>query len=147
MNLSKYKVVALLAAGAASVAAVGAFAYYTTTGSGTGSATAGTSAAVTLHGTTSGLLYPGGPARTVTFTVDNPSPGKQRIGTITLAGVDTGVVGCDGADFTMPDVAVDQTVASGNGVAITATGQLSMADNGNQDLCKNATLALSLTSD
>ena len=80
----RQKFFVLLAAGVAVVAAVGAYAYYTTTGSGSGSATVGSSSALTLHGTTSGLLYPGGPARTVSFTVDNPSPGRQRVGTISL---------------------------------------------------------------
>ena len=142
----RQKFFVLLAAGVAVVAAVGAYAYYTTTGSGSGSATVGSSSALTLHGTTSGLLYPGGPARTVSFTVDNPSPGRQRVGTISLDSVDTGVVGCDGADFTMPDVVANQSMAGGNGVAVTATGQLSMADNGNQDPCKNASLTLHLSS-
>ena len=93
-----------------------------------------------------GLLYPGGPSRTVSFTVDNPSSGHQWVGTIKLDSVDTGVAGCSGADFTMPDVVANQNVASGSGIAITATGQLSMADNGNQDLCKNASLTLNLSS-
>ena len=35
---------------------------------------------------------------------------------------------------------------SGNGNAVPATGQLSMADNGNQDPCKNASLTLNLSS-
>ena len=46
----------------------------------------------------------------------------------------------------MPDVVANQNVAPGSGIAITATGQLSMADNGNQDPCKNASLTLNLSS-
>ena len=123
-----------------------AFAYFSTTGDGDGSATVGTDAALVLHGTTSGLLYPGGPSRTVTFTADNPSPGVQYVGTIELVSVDTGVAGCDGTDFTMPDVVANQEVNPGNGQAITATGQLSMANNGDQDECKDAVLTLNLES-
>ena len=36
-----------------------AIAYFTSTGSGTGTATVGSSSAVTLHGTVTGNLYPG----------------------------------------------------------------------------------------
>ena len=138
--------VLLAVVSAAVVAAVGGYAYFTTTGTGTGSATVGTDSGVTLHATTAGLLYPGGPSRTVSFTVDNPSNGHQWVGTIHLVTVDTGVAGCSGADFTMPDVLAGQNVAPGSGTAITATGQLSMADNGNQDACKNASLTLNLSS-
>jgi len=138
--------VLLAVVSAAVVAAVGGYAYFSTTGTGTGSATVGTDSGVTLHATTAGLLYPGGPSRTVSFTVDNPSNGHQWVGTIHLVTVDTGVVGCSGADFTMPDVLAGQNVAPGSGTAITATGQLSMADNGDQDACKNASLTLNLSS-
>ena len=55
------------------VVAGAAIAYFTTTGSGTGSATVGSSSAVTLHGTAATTLYPG-TTSVVNFTVDNPSP-------------------------------------------------------------------------
>jgi protein-S-isoprenylcysteine O-methyltransferase Ste14 len=138
--------VLLAVVSAAVVAAVGGYAYFTTTGTGTGSASVGTDSGVTLHATTAGLLYPGGPSQTVSFTVDNPSSGHQWVGTIHLVSVATGVAGCLGADFTMPDVVAGQNVAPGGGTVITATGQLSMADNGNQDACKNASLTLNLSS-
>src|ERR1700761_6083463 len=66
--------------------AAGAYAYFTSTGSGTATATVGSSSAVTLHGTVSGNLYPGS-SSTVTFTVDNPSSGKQQVGTISLTSI------------------------------------------------------------
>ncbi len=145
-RFGKRTCVLLAVVSAAVVAAVGGYAYFTTNGTGTGSATVGTDSGVTLYATTAGLLYPGGPSRTVSFTVDNPSSGNQWVGTIHLESVNTGVVGCLGADFTMPDVVANQNVAPGSGIAITATGQLSMADNGNQDPCKNASLTLNLSS-
>lgn len=64
----------------------GAVAYFTTTGTGSGSATVGTSSVITLHGTTTGTLYPG-TSETVTFTADNPSPGHQLVGTVHLSGI------------------------------------------------------------
>jgi hypothetical protein len=63
--------------------AASAYAYFTTTGSGTAIATVGTSSTVTLKGTVTGNLYPGS-SSPVALTVDNPSSGKQRVGTISL---------------------------------------------------------------
>jgi hypothetical protein len=149
MRLTRKKKWLAIAAGTITVgvAATAAFAYFTTTGSGSGSATVGTNSAVTLHGTTSPSLYPGA-SSTVSFTVDNPSTGHQFVTTIHLVGVTTDAAhsGCVMTDFTMPDVNASQDVPSGNGTAITATGTLSMANNGNQDACKNAPLTLNLTS-
>jgi hypothetical protein len=141
---------ALVALGAAgTVVAVGvAFAYFTTTGSGTGSATGGTSSAVTIHGTAAGSLFPG-TSTTVSFTVDNPSQGSQRVNAIQLESVttDAGHSACVTSDFTMPSVTVNQTFPSGNGQAVTATGTLSMANTAsNQDACQGAPLTLHLTS-
>src|SRR5207302_10600248 len=85
------------------IVAGAAIAYFTSTGSGTGTATVGSSSAVTLHGTAASTLYPG-TSSSVSFTVDNPSPGTQRVGTIPLASVstDAGHSGCVVTDFTMP---------------------------------------------
>jgi hypothetical protein len=139
-------VVALGAVGA--IAAVGvAIAYFTTTGTGTGSATVGTSSAVTIHGATATSLFPG-TGTTVNFTVDNPSPGSQRVNEIHLASVttDAGHSACVMSDFTMPNVTVNQTFPNGNGQAVTATGTLSMANTAqNQDACQGAPLTLQLT--
>ena len=77
----KRTLTALAAVGALVVAGV-AYAYFTSTGSGTGTATVGSSSTVTLHATISTTLYPGS-SSPVSFTVDNPSSGAQRVGTIT----------------------------------------------------------------
>src|SRR5262245_58944241 len=117
------KSVALLAAlVVASAAAVGGYAYFTTPGSGTGSASVGTETPVTLHAT-AGTLYPG-TSTTVNFTVDNPSPGHQFVTKIILNSVTTDAAhsGCVMSDFTMPDVNANQDFANGNGQAVTATG-------------------------
>lgn len=87
MKLLTKKRIALLASLlVAAAAAVGAWAYFTANGSGSGTATVGTSSNLTLHGSTTGTLYPGTTVP-VSFTVDNPSSGTQRLGTIYLAGV------------------------------------------------------------
>jgi len=111
-------------------------------------------ALVTIKGTVSANLFPGG-SSPVTFTIDNPSSGAQRVGTITLAsiGVDAGHSSCSKAitgvnpDFAMPAVVVNKTFAPGNGQSVTPTGTLTMNDTGvSQDACQGATLTLNLTS-
>jgi hypothetical protein len=147
-----------------------AYAYFTASGSGTGPATVGTSTALTLHGSTSGSLYPG-TSVTVNFTADNTSGGKEQVGTIHLASIvacntafvsgacpsghevtscedaETGSSDTGTSDFWMADVAANQEVAAGSAQSITATGTLKMNDlSTSQDLCKNANLLLSFTS-
>jgi hypothetical protein len=138
--------VALAATGAA-------IAYFTSSGSGTGSASVGSSSPVTLHATISSNLYPGS-SSPVTFTVDNPSSGSQRVGTITLSSisVDSGHSGCSATisggnpDFSMPAVTVNKVFGSGNGQSVTPGGTLTMNETGvNQDACQGATLTLNLT--
>jgi hypothetical protein len=160
-------VAVLLTAGAA-------VAYFSTTGSGTGTATVGTSSALTLHGTSASTLYPG-VSSTVSFTVDNPSSGHQQLGTVHLASVkacvgassswngsscsnsgteattcesvETGSSDGNTANFWMPDVVSNQDFGNGNGQSVTATGSLKMNDlASNQDACKNANLTLNFTS-
>lgn len=149
MRLS-HKLKVALGATVATVAISGAaFAYFTTTGAGTGSGTTGTSSALTIHGIAATTLYPG-TSSTVSFTVDNPSTGHQYVNTISLTNVttDAGHSGCVVADFTMPTVTAHQDVDTGNGTAITATGTITMANTASsQDACKGAPLTLHLTSD
>jgi len=140
----------LVLAVVAAVAAIGttAFAYFTTTGSGSGSATVGTSSAVTLHGTAASTLYPG-TTSVVNFTVDNPSAGHQYVATIHLVSVttDAGHSSCVTTDFTMPDVTVNQDFPNGSGQSVTPTGTLTMANTASsQDGCKGAPLTLNLSS-
>jgi hypothetical protein len=134
------------------VAASGAYAYFTATGTGTGTASVGTSSALTLHATVTGSLYPG-TSSPVTFTVDNPSSGSQRVGTISLASItpDASHTECSTVitggtpDFSMPAVVVNKSFGTGNGQSVTPTGTLTMNDtNANQDKCQGATLTLHL---
>ncbi len=147
---------ALWAVGCAGVLALaaGAYAYFTSTGSGTATATVGSSSAVTLKGTVTGNLYPGS-SSSVALTVDNPSSGKQRVGTVSLEKItpDAGHSGCSvvitggNPDFTMADVVVNKTFSPGNNQALTPSGSLTMNDTGvNQDACQGATLTLTLKS-
>jgi hypothetical protein len=152
-NSKKRALLAISTVAVLAVAAV-AYAYFTSTGSGTATATVGSSSAVTIKGTVSSTLYPGG-SSPVTFTIDNPSSGAQRVGTITLASiaVDAGHSTCSkvitggNPDFTMVAVAVNKVYGPGNGQTVTPTGTLTMNDTGvSQDACQGATLTLNLTS-
>jgi hypothetical protein len=150
-----------------------AVAYFTTTGAGTGSATVGTSAALTIHGTMPTTLYPG-TSSSVSFTADNPSSGHQQVGTIHIASikacpagdtwngaactnagveiatcetVETGASSTNTANFWMPDVVSNQDLPTGNGQALVATGTLTMNDlNSSQNTCKSASLTVNFTS-
>src|SRR5437660_564102 len=90
-RMTRKRLVSLCAVGALVVAGA-AIAYFTASGSGTGTGSVGTSSALTLHGSTGGAVYPGA-STTVSFTADNPSGGKEQLGTIHLGSV----VACDTA--------------------------------------------------
>ncbi len=71
----------------AAVAAFGAYAYFTSTGSGTGTATVGTANnwVVAVSAPTGGPLYPGHGAEDFTYTVTNPAGGgNQELNQVTL---------------------------------------------------------------
>ncbi len=130
-----------------------ALAYFTSSGSGTGTASVGSSSAVTLHASITGNLYPGS-SSPVSFTVDNPSSGVQRVGTVSLSSITVDVahsscsttIGGGNPDFTMAAVPVNQVFQSGSGQSVGATGTLAMNETGaNQDACQGATLTLHLT--
>ncbi len=150
--IKKRALAAFACVGALAVAGV-ALAYFTSSGSGTGAATVGSSSAVTLHATVTSNLYPGA-SSPVSFTVDNPSQGSERVGTITLGSItadaahstcSTTITGGN-PDFTMAAVTVNHTFGSGNGQTVTPTGTLTMNETGaNQDACQGATLTLHLT--
>ncbi|MBS1878719.1 MAG: hypothetical protein JST31_04345 [Actinobacteria bacterium] len=153
-RLTKKRVASVLAVVGVLAVAAAAYGYFSTTGSGTATATVGSSSALTIHGTVSGSLYPGS-ASTVTFTVDNPSSGKQRVGSISLEKItpdvshstcSTTTTGAN-PDFTMAEVAVNKVYGPGAGQSVTPTGSLTMNETGvSQDACQGATLTLTLKS-
>jgi hypothetical protein len=155
----------------AAVTAVGAFAYFTSGGSGSGSASVGTSTSFVLYGSSASTLYPG-TSSVVTFTADNPGSGHQYLAKIHLDSIDAcdlafvagvcadghAIASCgsidngsvDNAakhDFYMGDVTVNHDYAPGNSQAVTPTGLLVMNDlSSSQNSCKNAYLKLNLSS-
>jgi hypothetical protein len=125
-----------------------AYAYWTTTGSGSGNQlNAASNGTVTLHASwNDAALTPGG-SQTVSFTADNPGTTNLYVGTIHSV-VSTSPSSCLAGDFTIPDVAANQVIPAGSsGLAILATGTLSFANTAvSQDTCKSATVTLTLSS-
>jgi hypothetical protein len=132
-----------------------AFAYFTATGSGTGTAKVGTAGKyITVTGTETTPLVPGGAGGTVSFTASNSSTLTQELNKISLVSIapDSGHATCStvlGTDFSMADVTVgaDGVLAgSASNVGLSETGTLYMLDSGvNQDACQGATLTLTFS--
>jgi hypothetical protein len=126
-----------------------AIAFWTASGSGSVSATAGSGGTITLSGSVVSGIAPG-LSKTVSLAASNPTTSAVTVGTVSLTGVtvDGGHAACDTDDFSMADVAQDQSIAAGaSNIALTDTGTFVYANTGvNQDACKGATLTLALES-
>jgi hypothetical protein len=150
LNLNK-KTTAIVAAGILTVAtAGGAYAYWSTTGSGTGTATtASSNGAVVLHAAFANGLTPGA-SEVVTYTADNGGTSSLRVGTITpTVSIDAAHVtaGCLVGDYTIPVTLSNTTVAAAATGVAAGSGTLSFADSSiNQDGCKGAIVTLTLAS-
>lgn len=149
--LNKKRTVLVLGAVAVLALAGIAIAYWTTTGSGSGSgAVASSNGSLTLHGTITNELTPGG-SSPVAFTADNTNSSSEQVGTVhAVVTIDEAhaKAGCEASDFTITDTAENQTIpANGSAVALSHGGTISMADTAsNQDACQSATISLALTS-
>ena len=139
----KKGIVALAAVVVVAIGAIGAYAYFTSTGSGAGSATVGTSSTVNLSSPLVGTLYPGSGTVPVTVTINNPGTGSQLVGTI--SGTVTDQAGCLGAWFTVAPIAYNAQVAGGaSPTAATTVAMNNLAVN--QDPCQGLTMAIAWTS-
>lgn len=134
-----------------------AYAYWTTTGSGTGSASTGNAAAITVNQTsTPSGLYPGGPTAALSGNFNNPNSGPAYVGSVDAAissvtgpNID-GTHPCTASDYQLNGfpVSVNAQVAAGNGVGSWSGASIQLLNSGsNQDGCKGATVNLSYTSD
>jgi hypothetical protein len=110
-----------LAALAALTLAGAAFAYFSSTGSGTGHAQAGTSTpfAVTVAAPTGGPLYPGAGSMALSYTVNNPSTGVQQLASTTAT-----VASGTGGVITQAGIAVPGCLAVWFSASITPPGTL-----------------------
>jgi len=129
---------------AAVVVAVGAYAYFSSNGTGTGSATVGNSATINLSSDAISGLFPGGADVPVTVHVANPGNGNEYVATISGTVVTNG--GCLGSWFQVDPVAYNQDV-SHNGPGPNATTAVRLVDSGtNQDACQGQTMTINWSS-
>lgn len=130
-----------------------AYAYWSSTGTGTGSATTGDSAQFLVNSTAGTVaLTPGGPGDTIAFTVKNPGTGTQNLSKV-LVTVATSTGGtfsvgagpnppCTAADYTLGTPAITYgAIAAGATVSGTVTIQMNNLAT-NQDNCKTVTVPL-----
>jgi len=131
-----------------------AFAYWTNTGSGSGTATSGTNIAVTVNQTAITGLYPGQTAQTLAGTFNNPNAGATYVTAVTATGytIDAAHVtaGCltGGGHYTLGGTAtVGANVPSGSAVGSWTGLTVTMNNLGtNQDFCKGAVLTITYAS-
>ena len=133
---------AVIAAGAGT-----ALAYWTTSGSGTGSASTGTSHAVTIDqvGTITNLT-PGSPAQAVDFKITNPDTTNQFISSVVVSYTVTPATGntCDADNFTLVQPnAINADLTPGAHTYAPSGASLALKNlPTNQDGCKGATVNL-----
>jgi hypothetical protein len=150
MRKPSKKVLAVLTAAALLAGGGTAFAYWTTTGAGTGSATnASANGTIVLHAAFAGGLTPGA-SQAVTYTADNAGTSSLFVGTITpTVSIDAAHVtsGCLVGDFTISPTVSNTTVPKTTSGVAAGSGTLTFADTAtNQDGCKGATVTLTLAS-
>ena len=138
--------VALVALVGGVTAITGAYAYWTTTGSGTGSATSGTLQTVTIDAVTfdGGTLRPGGPATSVHIPATNSNNFAVDITSLTAGPIHSDKSGCDDADT---GVTIDLSGVTGSILAnttrpFTAPASMSTAS---VSACQGATFSAQLT--
>jgi hypothetical protein len=128
-----------------------AFAYFTSSGSGSGVATVGTPSPVTVldaTGTVTNKLYPGG-AGDLLVTLDNPNSYAVAITSIVGSGLVTGSGGIGtctntGVSVTPGLTGLNISVASGSSVDVVIPGAVSM-DSMSDSGCQGATFDVPIT--
>lgn len=131
---------------------VGAYAYWTTGGTGTGSAATGTNTAVTVTQVgTPAALVPGGAASPIDFKITNPASTKQYVTSVTVGitvppGSGPGP-SCTTNDFTLVQpTAINADLPNGDTTYSPSGASLALKNlSTNQDNCKSAAVTLSFT--
>jgi len=151
------KTAAIIAGGALALAtAGGAYAYWTTNGSGDGSGATTAGVANQLSFTQDALtaMYPGDSAQPLKVVVANTSTTESAYVSSVKAFVTTNQAGCTGADFRLNDAAAPSTAATATSLTWTpkdlavdgsanATGTIQFNNTtSNQDACKSATVTV-----
>lgn len=149
-KFTKKKIIAVISVIAVFAVGTAAFAYFTSTGSGTGQAAVGSSThwTVALSAST-GTMYPGSGSSVIPYTVTNAGTGNQYL-TTTAASVNadtngnvtshgTSVSGCLATWFTATNTAPTAADLAG-GAHTTGSVSVAMSDaNANQNACEGVT--------
>ena len=160
MNMKRFmnkKVMAIgLAAGLTLGAAGTAFAYFTTSGSGSGATNAGTAGTVSLSASIAGAIVPGDGGQVVTFSADNTNATSATISTVTGStplvtstnSACQAVITANPAQFSLAQVnEAGQVIPADATTQLSVTGTLVWADSATQDQtpCAGAPLTLHVT--
>jgi hypothetical protein len=140
-------VVLVVAAAILMLTAVGAYAYWTSTGGGEGTAATGTSDdLVVVQTSTITAMGPGTAAQTLTGNFDNSSDGPSYVGSVTVVVAGTDEAGCTADDYTITDspMTVDAEVDDGDAQGAWTGATIAFANDPtrNQDACQGATVSL-----
>jgi len=132
--------------GAFTIAAGAAWAYFTTTGHGTGSAVTATMQNITLQASagdsTTGKLYPGGPKVDVVVRINNPNSYALTLTDLVLKS--GGITGCSTPDVTFTDQhGLNINVPTGSH-AIDVPGAIQMGTSATSD-CQGANISIPVT--
>ncbi len=155
MNSLKKKRTTLAAGTLVLVVAGGvAYAYWTNSGTGSGSATTGTNVALTVNQTGAlTALAPGVPAQELSGTFTNTNDGPVFIKTVEATVTGTSIGGCTATDYTIAGTSEIGGAAPGAGGNVPAGSSgtwsgLTIAFNDkatNQDACKTAVVTIAYT--
>ena len=153
---SKKKTAAVVTAGVLGLAtAGGAYAYWTTNGGGTGTAStsAGSENVFLVTGGVANAMFPGDSAQNATATIKNTASENYRIQSVT-AYVTTNKDGCTGSDYKLNGTAAPSTAVTAVSLGVspvdlapaaTTTVDFTLQFNNkaaNQDACKGADVTL-----
>jgi hypothetical protein len=145
------KVAALAVVAGLLVIAGAAFAYWTTTGTGTGQASTGTVTGITVNQTSTVTgMAPGVAAQALSGNFDNGNSGPVYVTSVSATVTGTDKAGCTAGDYTIAGspAAVGTQVIAGSGVG--SWSGITIAFNNktatNQDVCKGAAVTIGYTS-
>lgn len=134
-----------------------AYAYWTSGGTGSGTASTGNTVGVTVNQTsTPSGLYPGGPAQALSGNFSNPNSGaifvtsvSASISSVTGPNITVGTP-CDASDYTLAGfpVSIGRQIPAGNNVDSWSGGTVALVNKpaANQNGCKGATVNIAYTS-
>lgn len=141
-------VIALITLGAIVAGGTAAYAYWTTQGTGTGTATTGSVEEVTvLQENTPSGLYPGGPGVGINGTIVNDNDTDVNVGGLTAVVTATTAAGCEADDYIIEGTAVLGSNLIQENATTTWTGLTVRLDETglNQDACQGAGITITYT--